>query len=125
MDLFKNGNILDISGQQVRMLIGLQSISLGIIYAFIKIGSYTSHTYIYQSQIFPFWVYSLAFSILGLATILSCRIRLSPIGRRISVTGMSIFLLYSLTFVPFGSFSALAIYPVITYAYLREAFTTS
>lgn len=123
MRFLRNGGYLDISGRPTRIMMGLQSLFLGFIYLFFQQKT-ASYTYLYQSQLLPFWVYAVLFLAVGITTLISADIRLTRIGRRIAVTGMSVFLLYSLTFVPYASLSALAVYPLITYAFFREAFAS-
>lgn len=116
-----------ISGFGVRALVGIVSLLLGVFYtyAYIKPDVQWSVIYECQEQLMPLIGYAIIFLFLGIFTLYTAdpKLRLSKFGRNISVFGMAFYLMYALTFVVSGAYSALAPYMTISYAYFCEAFT--
>ena len=125
------GNLIDIIvgkcgiyGTRVRIYLGLHAFLLGIAYILVYIfGDPNSVLVAYQRSIMPFWSYAGMFITLGIAVLYTNgKHRLTPLGRNISVIGMSVFALYTLTFLPFNIYVILLTYPLMIYAYFCEAF---
>ena len=119
---------LIISGFDIRAVLGIIAFNLGVIYLwfgfFVDINTLAS-TYQYQAEIVPLWVYGIMFLLLGIGTLSTNneKYRLTMLGRNIAVFGMSLLLLFNLTFLVDFAISAFAVYPILSYAYFCEAFT--
>lgn len=119
--------LLNIVGPEVRTVLAAISTHLGIVYAIfgaIEIFGIIdiSDLYRYHQSLLPLWVFSLLFLLLGISTFYTVEERLSHKGRCIAAFGMSIYLLYSLTFILNTALTALAVYLLLSLIYFLEAF---
>lgn len=118
-----------LAGFGVRSMIGIISVLLGVFYLYASIDPRVALLVIYscQAEIMPLISFSIIFLFLGFSTLYTTdvNLRLTKAGRNISIFGMAFFLMYALTFVVSGAYSALPPYLTISYAYFCEAFTDS
>ena len=116
--------LLNVTGPQVRTILAIISFHLGIAYAVFSVGTVleTLEVYGYQQSILPLWVFACLFLSLAILTFYTVDKRLTYAGRHVAAFGMSVYILYSLTFIPHVALTALAIYPLLAIIYFLEAF---
>lgn len=118
-------NMLDISGPQMRKLLSILSLYVGIVYITFNVSqtSEISSTFVSRNSMFlPYWLYGIVFIILGIIMYKTINIRLCKAGRIIAAIGMAVYLFCWIANVMLNLQSMQVFYyPIISLFYLIEA----